>query len=113
MIKCVSEESRGDPVLDDFTPLLSSAARQMRRTLTRRSRSRENGISFKRTQTSLSDLSWSLRLDEILVDLLGLGSHFHRVLGLLEVLAGHPELHVLVAELRLQEAAEGIQTICR
>lgn len=68
---------------------------------------------FKRTQTSVSDLSWSLRLDEILVDLLGFGSHFHRVLGLLEVLTGHPELHVLLAELRLQEAAEGIQTICR
>lgn len=61
----------------------------------------------------MSDLSWSLCLDEILVDLLGLGSHFHRVLGLLEVLAGHPELDILIAELRLQEAAEGIQPVCR
>lgn len=68
---------------------------------------------FKRRQTSVSDLSWSLGLDEILVDLLGFGGHFHRVLGLLEVLAGHPELDVLLAELRLQEAAEGIQTVCR
>lgn len=61
----------------------------------------------------ITDLSWSLCLDEILVDLLGLGSHFHRVLGLLEVLAGHPELDILITELRLQEAAEGIQSICR
>lgn len=67
---------------------------------------------FKRRQTSVSDLSWSLGLDEILVDLLGFGGHFHRVLGLLEVLAGHPELDVLLAELRLQKAAEGIQTVC-
>lgn len=57
------------------------------------------------------DLSGSLRLDEVLVDLLGFVGHLHWVLGLLEVLAGHPELDVLVAELRLQEAAEGSQAI--
>lgn len=62
---------------------------------------------------TISDLSRSLRLDEILVDLLSLGGHFHRVLGLLEVLAGHPELDILVTELRLQEAAECIQSVCR
>ena len=59
-----------------------------------------------------SDLSWSLRLDEILVDLLGLGGHLDWVLGLLEVLAGHPELNVLLTELRLQEGTEGMHTIC-
>ena len=59
-----------------------------------------------------SDLSWSLRLDEILVDLLGLGGHLDWVLGLLEVLTGHPELNVLLTELRLQEGTEGMHTIC-
>lgn len=61
--------------------------------------------------TGAPDLSGSLRLDEVLIDLLGLGGHLCRVLGLLEVLAGHPELDVLIAELRLQEATESGQTI--
>lgn len=61
--------------------------------------------------TGVPDLSGSLRLDEVFVDLLGLGGHLHRVLGLLEILAGHPELDILIAELRLQEAAESTQTI--
>lgn len=51
-------------------------------------------------------------MDEVLIDLLGLGSHFRRVLGLLELLAGRPELNILIAELRLQEAAESIQAVC-
>lgn len=59
----------------------------------------------------LSDLSWPLRLDEVFVDLLGLGCHLHGVLDLLEVLAGHPELNVLVTELGLEEAAESRNTI--
>ena len=58
-----------------------------------------------------SDLSWSLSLDEILVDLLGLGGHLDWVLGLLEVLTRHPELNVLLTELRLQEGTEGMHTI--
>lgn len=57
------------------------------------------------------DLSGSLRLDEVLVDFLGFGGHLDGILGLLEVLAGHPELNVLITELRLQEAAEGSQAI--
>lgn len=61
----------------------------------------------------ISDLSRSLSLDEILIDLLGLGSHFHRVFDLLELFTGRPELDILIAELRLQEAAESIQAICR
>lgn len=61
--------------------------------------------------TTVPDLSGSIRLDEVLVYLLGLGSHLHRALGLLEVLAGHPKLNVLLTELRLQEASEGSQTI--
>lgn len=60
---------------------------------------------------AVTNLSGSLRLDEVFVDLLSLGSHFHRVLGLLEVLAGHPELNILITELRLQEAAESRQSI--
>lgn len=60
---------------------------------------------------AVTNLSGSLRLDEVFVYLLGLGSHFHRVLGLLEVLTGHPELNILITELRLQEAAESSQSI--
>lgn len=61
--------------------------------------------------SGVTDLPGSLRLDEVFIDLLGLGGHFGRVLGLLEVLAGHPELNVLVTELGLQEATESSQTI--
>ncbi len=61
--------------------------------------------------TGIPDLSGDLRLDEVLIDLLGLGGHLHRVLGLLEVLAGHPELNILITELGLQEATESTQTI--
>lgn len=57
------------------------------------------------------DLSRSFRLYEVLIDLLGLGGHLHGVLGLLEVLAGHPELNILITELGLKEATESGQTI--
>ena len=57
------------------------------------------------------DLSGSLRLDEVLIDLLGLGGHLQRVLGLLEVLAGCPELNILITELCLEKCPEGSQAI--
>lgn len=57
------------------------------------------------------DLFGSIRLDEFLIDFLGFGGHLHRVLGLLEILAGHPELNILFTELGLQEAVESSQTI--
>lgn len=72
---------------------------------------RYNKIIKRGGVTGVPDLSGSFRLDEVFIDLLGLGFHLHRVLGLLEVLTGHPELNILITELRLQEAAEGIQTI--
>lgn len=56
-------------------------------------------------------LSGSLRLDEVFIDLFGFGGHLHGVLGLLEVLAGHPELNILIAELGLQEASESMETV--
>ena len=59
-----------------------------------------------------SDLSRTLGLDEVLVDLLRLGGHLDGVLGLLEVLTGHPELNVLLTELGLQEGTESVHTIC-
>lgn len=65
----------------------------------------------KRGVAGVTDLSGSLRLDEVLIDLLGLGGHLHGVLDLLEVLAGCPELNVLITELRLQEATESSHTI--
>lgn len=65
----------------------------------------------RRNIAGVSDLSGSLKLDEVFVDLLGLGGHLHWVLGLLKVLTGHPELNVLFTELRLQEATESSQTI--
>ena len=51
-------------------------------------------------------LSGSLGLDEVLIDLPCLHSHLHGRLDLLEVLAGHPELNVLLTEFRAQEATE-------
>lgn len=69
------------------------------------------GAHKKGEVTGVPDLSGSLRLDEVFIDLLGLGGHLHGVLGLLELLAGRPELHILITELRLQEAAESIQAI--
>lgn len=57
------------------------------------------------------DLSWPLRLDKVLVDFLGFGSHLHWVLCFLEVLTGHPKFNVLVTELGLQEATERYKTI--
>lgn len=53
-----------------------------------------------------TDLFGCLSLDELLVDLFGLLCHLHGGLGFLVVLAGHPELGVLLAELGAQEAAE-------
>lgn len=59
-----------------------------------------------------TDLFGCLSLDELLVDLLGLLCHLHRGLDFLVVLAGHPKLSVLLAELRAQEAAEAGEPIC-
>lgn len=57
------------------------------------------------------NLSWRLHVDELLVDLVGFGSQFGGVLNLLVVLTGHPELDVLIAELRLQKGPEHHQPI--
>lgn len=51
------------------------------------------------------------RLDELLVDFLGPRRHSERGLDSLVVLAGEPELDVLVAVLRFQEAAKSRQPI--
>lgn len=58
-----------------------------------------------------TDLLGCLGLDELLIDLFGLLCHLHRGLGFFVVLAGHPELGVLLAELGAQEAAEAGEPI--
>lgn len=58
-----------------------------------------------------TDLFGCLSLDEFLIDLFGLLCHLHRGLGFLVVLTGHPELGVLLTELRAQEAAEAGEPI--
>lgn len=50
--------------------------------------------------------------DELFVDAVGFGRHGLRGRLRLEVLAGQPELHVLLAELGLEEDAKGRFAVC-
>lgn len=54
----------------------------------------------------------SLHVHKLLEDPMGLGDQFCCWPGLLELLAGQPELQVLLAELRLQEGAKCSHPIC-
>lgn len=49
--------------------------------------------------------------DELLVNLLGSGGHSERRLDLLVILAGEPELNVLIAVLGLEEGAKSCQSV--
>jgi len=58
-------------------------------------------------------LAGSLHVNELLEDALCLGCQLGCRAGLLEVLAGQPELQVLLTELSLQESTESSQPICK
>lgn len=57
------------------------------------------------------NLSGRLDIDELREDLVGFGHQLGRALGLLVLLADHPKLHDLVAELAPEKRPEGGQTV--
>lgn len=56
-------------------------------------------------------LSWRLSINELFIDLVCFGNQLSGALGLLVLFTGHPKLDVLIAELALEERAEGGQAI--
>lgn len=58
-----------------------------------------------------TDLLWSIVSYKVRINLLGFRDNHSGGLGFLEVLAGQPELHVLLTELGLQKCPESCQAI--
>lgn len=56
-------------------------------------------------------LLWSIVAYKVRINLLGFCDNLSGGPGFLEVLAGQPELHVLLTELRLQERPESCQAL--
>lgn len=56
-------------------------------------------------------LLWSISLYKVRINLLGFRGNLGGGFGFLEVLAGQPELHILLTELRLQKCPKSCQAL--
>lgn len=68
-------------------------------------------LSTQSTRKKTIYLLWSVGLYKVRINLLGFWGDLSGGFGFLEILAGQPELHILLTELWLQKCPKSCQTI--